>query len=544
MLIMRPLSFLNIMMLAGCFIFGNCYVQADSIDVSGTVTGTWGADTVWVVDNLLVPDGETLTIDPGVWIAFKGHYQVVVRGTVHAIGTADQWIEFTVSDTTGFADTLSVIGGWGGFFYEHLDPDTDSSLFAYCRFDHGKTALTGDTIHYYGGAFRIFDFHKIRFSHCHFEHNRAFRWGGGLFLKNASIKIQHCTFTDNRSGRLDLPYGYGGGLCVVSASPVVQNNHFVENRSTGVGGGASFEYSDPEVSHNLFQGNYSGLGGALCYLRTIPQNPCSNNLIIENEARFFGGGIAVLRANTIFVNNTLANNFAVYGGAYYCNDSAFPSNYNCLFYNNFAYEGEEVYIWDIRSAPDFYYCNVPGDTSGFAGSGGHEGYHGTYQNNLDTVADFVEDGLHPFQLKHTSPMRDAGTVDTSGLLIPLLDYGGNPRIYNHRIDIGAYEWNPGPGISENIRSNQRLTLFPNPAKEMVTLSFVLTKESTIRYAIYSLKGSLLQEGSEISLKAGKHSLSIDLYFASNQPVTNEPCLVVLTTNAGTSGSLLFINQDQ
>jgi len=496
------MKIIKIFLVALCFATLISHIQASSIEVSGSVSGHWIVDTVKVMGDISLDFGQSLLIDPGVRVEFKGYFQLMVSGRVIAQGMPDAMIEFARSDTTGFSDTLSNAGGWKGIFYEHLDPDTDSSLFSYCVFRYGKAWTTGDSIGLYGGAFRIIEFDKISFSNCLFENNYANRWGGAIYARNANIFIEACTFRHNRSGTLELPWGYGGAVCFVHSSPQVISTLFDHNTSTGIGGGASFEHSDPVVMYNIFQGNYSGLGGGIGYLRSESQNPCSNNLVYDNEARFFGGGIACIRSHTVFVNNTVTDNFSVYGGGFYCNDSACPSNYNCLFYNNYAAEGVEVYIWDIRSAPNFYFCNVPGDTSGFAGSGGHEGYHGEYWNNLDTVPEFSGSGSYPYQLLASSPMKDSGTPDTSSLGVPEKDLAGNTRIYNHRIDIGAYEWNPAPGITEPLSACKKMLLYPNPAKGEITIKFLLDSPSIAGFAVFTMEGRRIYESERKHYPAG------------------------------------------
>jgi predicted outer membrane repeat protein len=483
-----------------CFSAG---LFASKIEVSGTVSGTWSVDTVLVTGEILIPSGETLVIEPGVLVEFQGHYLVFVRGRVVALGTMEAPILFTAGDTTGFSDTTSIAGGWHGFVYQRPPVPNDTSVFVHCTFSYGK-AVASDTTGVYGGAFRIFGWNKIRFSQCTFQDNLAYKWGGAIYAKESDIRIENCVFTRNRCGKATEPYGYGGALCAVKSDPLVVGNIFRYNQSTGIGGGASFEYSDPDLRMNTFDQNVSGLGGGLGYLRTAPARVASGNLISNNMAVFFGGGIACIRAHTVFVNNTVVNNAASYGGGFYCNDSAVPSSYNCVFHGNDAAEGVEVYIWDVRSAPNFFYCNVPGDTSAFAGSGGHEGYHGEYQHNLDEVPDFSGSMEAPYSLKRTSPFVDAGMPDTSGLQVPLKDLAGGERIYNGRIDIGAYEWNPGPGIEKVILHNHTIVVFPNPAHGNTSILIRSGLTESIDIHVYHSSGFKVKTFRSITVRPGEN----------------------------------------
>lgn len=51
---------------------------SESITVSGNVSGVWDVDSVYVLDNISIPNDETLTIEPGVYVEFHGHYSVQV----------------------------------------------------------------------------------------------------------------------------------------------------------------------------------------------------------------------------------------------------------------------------------------------------------------------------------------------------------------------------------------------------------------------------------------------------------------------------------
>ena len=490
------------------------HTLAERIVVSGNAAGKWNADTVRIINDITVSPDSVLMISPGVVVEFYGHYKITVKGNVIAVGNEDHLIKFTVYDTTGFADSTTVSGGWHGIVFNDLPGSADSSKFSYCIFEFGK-AVDTDSAGRYGGAFRIYGFSRISFNHCIFRNNYAYHWGGAVYAKLADIEIRNSKFYDNSCGQAGIPYGYGGGLCFVRSNPDISYNYFEDNLSTGIGGAVSLEYSDAIVQYNNFFNNKSALGGALGYLRSYPDNFVSNNLFDQNEALFFGGGIACIRANTNFSNNTVVNNVSTYGGGFYANDSAFPASYNTIFYNNFAYEGVEVYIWDVYSAPDFYYCNVPGGIMGFSGSGGQEGYHGIFVFNLDTIPMFKGTGDHPHALEKDSPLVDAGTRDTMALHIPLNDFAGNPRIFNDRIDIGAYEWNPGEGFRHNKKKSV-LSASPNPCNQSVEISFILQSPDRISIRIYDMQGKPVMDLGSRKHSDGKYSVKWDLHTQSGE----------------------------
>jgi len=354
------------------FLFGMSEAFSTSITVSGNVNGTWTSDTVLVEGNLLIQSGELLIISPGTVVQFQSYYRFDVQGRVLAEGIPGDSIVFTIRDTSNFYEQSQGRGGWSGIRFRNLASQEDSSVFSFCRFEFSKA--TEDSLNCFGGAILSHGFDKLSFTNCLFFHNYSFYSGGAVYLNESDARIESCIFRGNYSGNTGTVYGYGGGVCSMKSSPVIAKNEFYNNSSTGVGGAASFDNSDPVFEYNIMQYNYSGLGGALGVLRSSPVATLSNNLITHNTALFFGGGVCCIRSFPVFSNLTIANNTASYAGGFYCNDSASPSMYNSVIWGNSGL-GISVYIWDIYSAPNFYYSDIEGDTTGFEGSGAHLGYH-------------------------------------------------------------------------------------------------------------------------------------------------------------------------
>jgi hypothetical protein len=463
--------------------------SASSITVSDQVSGNWSADTVFVTGNLIVPENEILTIQPGTRIEFESYYRLDVMGCMHALGESGDSILFTIRDTSNFYSQTSGRGGWSGIRFLNNSPTNDSSIFTFCRFEFSKAAE--DSANCYGGAIQLIKFGKVRFSGCLFYHNYSFYSGGAIYLRYADARIENCTFTGNYSGNTSTVYGYGGAICSMYSSPEVNSNSFYSNSSTGVGGAVSFDYSDPVFNNNRMMNNFSALGGAFGVLRSSPTQTMANNLVANNSSLFFGGGVCCIRSFPVFSNLTICGNSSAYGGGFYCNDSAVPNMYNSIIYNNSGF-GTSVYIWDIFSSPGFYYCNIEGDTSGFEGSGGHEGYHGEYINNINLEPSFYENGPHPFQLISGSPCIDSGSPDTAALNLPASDISGGPRIYNDRIDMGAYEYNGTTGTrkfkDESITRN--VTAFPNPFSDHITFRLPFTNTHPVTCQVIDQLGNI------------------------------------------------------
>lgn len=467
------------------------YSNATNIQVSGNVSGHWDVDTVLVMDDLLIPSGEILSINSGVKVIFQGHYQFKVEGLILANGQENDSVSFSVADTTGFYNIENTKGGWAGFWFEPKETLSDSSVFEYCHFSYGK-AVSEDSVFWYGGAVFVHQYQNLRFYNCTFENNKAYKSGGGIYCHAASIKIEHCDFISNSCGT-DMDYGYGGGLCLVYSKSRVKQNYFANNMATGVGGGMSFEYSNPRIESNVFYDNYTAIGGGLCCLRSEQSAPIVNNLFYRNKSLHFGGGVAFLEAHSLFVNNTVVENLSSYGGGFYFNAAAKPIIKNSILWNNTCAtpEGHQAWLYDVYSAPQFYYNNIEGGFEDFGGSG-FGSFIGVYENNLDSIPLFDENGAFPYGLLENSPCINAGTPDTIGLFLPLRDLSGNTRIKEERIDIGCYEFQGNSAIIEYAKE-ELVFVSPNPVRDQAVFQFENSKLSfDAQLIIYHPNGSVIK----------------------------------------------------
>jgi hypothetical protein len=168
-------------------------------------------------------------------------------------------------------------------------------------------------------------------------------------------------------------------------------------------------------------------------------------------------------ASPIYVNNTIVYNQAMYGGGFYCKDSVSPGFYNSIIWGNTASVGDQGYLFEIYSQAGFFNCDVEGGPALFGGSGGGVSFSGAWEQCLDTIPGFAATGENPYALGDTSPCIDMGSSDTSGLLLPETDLGGNPRIFNNIIDMGAYEWWT-VGVTDQSSELSSLKIWPNPTE--------------------------------------------------------------------------------
>ncbi|MBN2173395.1 MAG: right-handed parallel beta-helix repeat-containing protein [Bacteroidales bacterium] len=493
--------------------------QASHIYVNGTVSGPWNVDTVFVSGDLNVENGNFLTINNGVLVLFTGHYQIRVDGQILAIGQVQDSIVFTVTDTTGFYNYETGDGSWNGFWFDHVAPVNDSSIFEYCKFEFGKASLNPDSTKWYGGAICARQFDRMRISNCRFTNNRAYKNGGAVYALNTDLMVKNCNFEQNYCGQATL-YGYGGGLCLEYSDAEILGNTFLQNSSTGVGGGLSFEYSDPRISGNGFYDNYSAIGGGLVCLRSAGNRSFVNNLFIGNEAYFFGGGVAVLETTILFANNTISQNYSGAGGGLYFNANSFSVFKNNIVWGNQDYGGggPQVYIWDTFSAPEFYYCDIQGGPDQFGGTGGGAGFTGIYEDCLEDDPEFMGTGAHPFSLEETSICVNSGTPDTTGLSLPDLDFAGNARLRNNRIDIGAYETQITTRLIERNVGYFNIVVSPNPVEENSIIQLDVIESGHISFELLNLTGKMISGTMKRFFLPGRNSIPVrDLILQEYNP---------------------------
>ncbi|MCK4559340.1 MAG: right-handed parallel beta-helix repeat-containing protein [Calditrichia bacterium] len=371
------------------------YAQTDI--PAGDVSGTWTqSNSPYNINGeITIPDGKTLTIEPGVLVRFNGHYKFYVKGTLLAIGTEQDTILFSASN---------IQEGWHGIKLLDIASLNDSTIFEYCKFQYGKANTGSGRLNRCGGAISS-NLNKLRISHCLFQNNMTYSTsrsesaGGAIAIGGGDPIIEYCEFKENESV-------YGAAMVIdgYSTDPLIRNNYMHNNNGHGtinIGCGSS-----PMVINNLIEHNHTDGHG---------------------NVHFAGsGGFAEIINNTI-VNNTCDGQ----GGAVFVNHGLKP-----LFINNIIYGNKPAQVNLLSpSSLSFSYCLIEGGKSGFTGAT----FSGTYENCIDSDPQFVSP--NDFHLQNTSPCIGAGVSSYAGNNTPDNDFenGTRPNPGGSSPDIGAFE---------------------------------------------------------------------------------------------------------
>ncbi len=403
---MKNRNILAYSVLTVMFLFLYTNISAKKIP-EGNVSGTWTkkSSPYLIKGEITIPNGETLTIEPGVEVIFEGHYKFNVLGRLLAIGAEKDTIAFTAKDKET---------GWHGIRFENIPASNDSSKIIYCKLEHGKANSGIQVKDRLGGAICA-TINKLKISHCLFRNNMSYhpsidQSGGGAIFLSGSPVIEYCEFCYNEST-------FGSALLIFQSniSPVIRNNYFHHNGGHGT----------------INIGSWGGINTSPVFMNNIIANNHSNG---HGVIHFSNGG-----GQTVFINNTIVNNTCDGdGGAIFTNyETAKP-----LFINTIIYGNKPAQVrFEMASELHFLNSIIEGGKDKFSG----QSFTGTFQNIIEENPQLVNEAQNDFHLKDSSPCINSGadSVEAGGIwyYAPKIDFEGNsrPNPYDSAPDIGAVE---------------------------------------------------------------------------------------------------------
>ena len=200
--------------------------------ISGSLSGRLSASgsPFAAVGDIRVEEGASLTIEPGVEIAFNGDYSFQINGTLDATGTGGNMIVFTAFRPKEGSSQM-----WRGIVFNNSQ---STSYLEYCKVEY---ANVWDTLKVYHGAI------TCNHSSPVLKHNLIVygKFDGIHCLDNSEPTIVNNTIYNNS----------WTGISIYNSSPTVKNNIAFYNWDYGIYW--SFD-SNPGISYNAVYVNQSG----------------------------------------------------------------------------------------------------------------------------------------------------------------------------------------------------------------------------------------------------------------------------------------------
>ena len=329
--------------------------------------------------------------------------------------------------------------------------------------------ILGNRAHQAGAGLASFGSHFIA-ERCQITDNLSRYQGGGVFSNSDhDAVLQQCIISDNQGGT-GRYFSVGGGVYTyysdLAIIDCVLERNIAPHDDDSRGGAIYAVYGNPYVERCRIANNTADEGGGVgCKNSALTLNNC---LIIENTARYFGGGLRCYNTGSLYAQNcTFANNYAA---TYYGDETSNPVFVNTIFSGAIAGE-----LKPNDGNPTLLYCALPG---GWNGAG-----------NLDTDPSFAFD--HDYHLSLNSPCIDAGD-DAPSLPLTAVDGEGNPRVVDGdgdqlaRVDIGALEFDPN---AFTIALDSKLVHFHCPAGSSPAPVTIALRNCGSRAMKWELQGS-------------------------------------------------------
>ena len=274
----------------------------------------------------------------------------------------------------------------------------------------------------------------------------AYDDGGGIRIVEGSPALANCTFTAN--------YGVAGGamINVWSSNPTITDCSFIGNRAEAEGGAIRNGHgSNSAFTNCTFFDNHASQGGGA--ISNIDGSPIFTNCLFSGNVAANAGGAMINEGsgtatllNCTFVSNSVQGSFT--GGIYQYEDSI-STVINCVLWGNSDDGGTDESAqlgMDQGGAVIVDYSCIQGLTGALGGTGniGSDPLLAD-PDGPDDIPGTADDDLH---LLDGSPCINTGTNDDPNL--PALDFEGEPRIQQCRVDMGADE---SPYFAADCNSN-------------------------------------------------------------------------------------------
>jgi hypothetical protein len=295
-LLLTIFSLLSFTLFSQTFVSGGIYQNT---------TWTSEGSPYLVTGSIVVFPEKTLTIEPGCEIVFEADYSfntgnfqyLEIRGTLIALGTDDNKIKFTSSDTTdGFnnwqginikgsqggsfqLDRIELHNSWYGIYNDISEPGT-SYNFTNCRFKNNNYALQLNA--------------DLNYTNCIFEKNGVGQASqisyGSMTATNCQFIQNFCSVTWSNNITLNDCVFNGNTNNIIGCPGIIQNCSFFNNDFAIISFGL-------QINNCLFDGNNVAIDES-------GSSDISNSVFINNSIAVKLGENSMITYNTITDNGT------------------------------------------------------------------------------------------------------------------------------------------------------------------------------------------------------------------------------------------------
>ncbi|MCF7794685.1 MAG: T9SS type A sorting domain-containing protein [Candidatus Cloacimonetes bacterium] len=235
-----------------------------------------------------VLEGATLTIPAGVKVEFQDFYFLDIKGSIQAMGEAQNYIRFTSSQPDLFAVDYSTDGAWNGVKFHNTSYQDEPSILKCCIIEYSKNIETNGI----GATVSCFDFSNLRIENCFFQNNVA-DYGTISLEFNSNPQIINNIFTENYTFITGAPIYCTYSYPKIISNTIVANEVLNDDVFFNKGVIHTFQ-AKPLVMNNIIWDN-SGY-----FLEDNPLLFCKYFYTEFNDINFDHAGAGNLNSNPLF----------------------------------------------------------------------------------------------------------------------------------------------------------------------------------------------------------------------------------------------------
>ena len=296
------------------FFSGNAYldtltlVPGGVVSLSGNVSGTFTSNNLYFVDgNITIPDGDSLIIEAGTQILFRGYFSLTANGKLFINGTADNKVQFS-SRTP-----VPAVGDWNNIT---LNSGATGSVIKYATYKYANDGFICNNL------------------------NQLTIWGcevNTLAINARAITLNNCENVDIRYNVLSTP----GNWVIYKPQDEWDNSGiFIGNTINAANSGMYIRlFHNLQIDSN--QVHVTSIGIQTDHSQNMV---CRDNLIDGNH---YIGFYAYSNDNAIFERNNVR--FSREYGYY-----VYQSDYLNFSENRFFYSGSEDYVTAVYGDGNSY----------------------------------------------------------------------------------------------------------------------------------------------------------------------------------------------